>query len=470
MSLGKVRSVQFAGQFYSADSTRLQHDLKYFFDSVQADSYFKKFSNLRVLLVPHAAYSYSGQVAAYGYSQVNPQRIKRVILLGVAHADFADRACLSTAEAWQSPLGQVKLDVQMLNRLAASADFEFDDEVHQHEHSLEAQLPFLQTVLTDEVKIVPILLGQIADNKLQSIAQILQKYLDAETLLVISTDLAHYPPVDLAEQADRETIEAILSGEVGLFKSVVKKIQPTQALQTRACAQQAIEISLRLAENWPEKESRLLRYANSAAVSGDTQRVAGYAAMGIFSDNLGVDNKARDEKQEKILQKIALQAIKKVVTGQKVPDLSVNEQNLVADLLKQKFGVFVTLRKNGQLRGCIGNVEPEENLAVMLPKMAQAAAVDDTRFEPVTAEELAALEIKVSVLSKPREIQDINEIELGKHGVIVECDGRRGVYLPEVAIEQGFSREELLDSLCQHKMGLGKGCWRGGRVLAFNVL
>jgi len=464
MSEGKIRSVQFANQFYPAGPERLQRDVDFFLEAVQADSHFKKFSNLRVLLVPHAGYPYSGQVAAYGYSQLNSQRIKRVILLGVAHADFADRACLSTAEAWQTPLGQVKLDVQMLNSLAALAEFEFNDEVHQHEHSLEVQLPFLQTVLTAEVKIAPILLGQIADNKLQSIAQILQKYLDAETLLVISTDLAHYPPVDLAEQADRETIEAILSGEPGLFKSVVKKIQPTQALQTRACAQQAIEIGLRLAENWPEKEIRLLRYANSATVSGDTQRVVGYAAMGIFSENLDADNQARDEKRQKILQKIAGQAIKKVVTGEKVQGLSVDEQNLVTDLLKQKLGVFVTLRKNGQLRGCIGNVEPEENLAVMLPKMAQAAAVDDTRFEPVKVEELTELEIKVSLLSKPREIQDINEIELGKHGVILECDGRRGVYLPEVAIEQGFSREELLDSLCQHKMGLKKGCWRGGRV------
>jgi len=129
-------------------------------------------------------------------------------------------------------------------------------------------------------------------------------------------------------------------------------------------------------------------------------------------------------------------------------------------LFREKRGVFVTLRKAGELRGCIGYIEPVAPLAEAVRRMAVESATGDPRFPPVTADELASLSLEISVLTVPRRVGGAEEIVMKRDGVIVKRGGRQGVFLPQVADETGWSREEFLSALCAHKAGLPADAWR----------
>lgn len=131
-----------------------------------------------------------------------------------------------------------------------------------------------------------------------------------------------------------------------------------------------------------------------------------------------------------------------------------------AELLKNK-GAFVTLHKRGQLRGCIGNLIANQPLYLTIRDMAVEAAVDDPRFPPLSLSELKEVEIEISVLSPLERIDDPEKIQLGRHGVLVKKGGgRSGVFLPQVATETGWSKEEFLSYLCAHKAGLAPDAWK----------
>ncbi|MFH1564840.1 MAG: AmmeMemoRadiSam system protein A [bacterium] len=131
-------------------------------------------------------------------------------------------------------------------------------------------------------------------------------------------------------------------------------------------------------------------------------------------------------------------------------------------IFKSKRGVFVTLRKGGELRGCIGTFDESKSLAQTIQEMAVSAAFADPRFNQLSAEELDGIKIEISVLSPMKKIDDPNVIVVGKHGVYAQKGSKGGVYLPQVAIEEGWDREEFLDHLCEHKAGIGRNAWRDG--------
>lgn len=158
---------------------------------------------------------------------------------------------------------------------------------------------------------------------------------------------------------------------------------------------------------------------------------------------------------EKELLTIARQAVKSSVTSQPLPKVSFTDQRF-----KQRLGVFVALEKNNRLRGCIGLIESKEPLFLTVQKMAKAAALEDPRFDSVTEDELDEIKIEVSVLTQPRLITNSNRIVVGQHGVIIEVLGRRGVFLPQVATEHNYKRQEFLEALCRQKLGLSPSCWK----------
>jgi hypothetical protein len=317
----------------------------------------------------------------------------------------------------------------------------------------------------DKFKLIPILLGGLENQKIKQIKDKLVSVVDDQTLVVISTDLSHYPQYELANQADRETIEAIMAGDVEQFKQVVGEIKPTQALQTRACGHQAVELLLRMIQSWQEVDIELLHYANSGDASGDLSRVVGYAAMAVYGQTEGgaespgedsSDKVAEDQTLSTKLTTIARDTLKKVIVkGEDPAPIETNDP----DLLAHK-GVFVTLKKQGKLRGCMGLIESDQPLWQSIQKMAQAAALKDPRFPVVKKSELSQIDIEVSVLSVPETIQDPQQVEVGEHGVIMEQGQRRGVFLPQVAAEQGYNRQQFLSALCTHKMNLKADCWQ----------
>ncbi|MGD9129219.1 MAG: AmmeMemoRadiSam system protein B [Candidatus Woesebacteria bacterium] len=302
-TVSKSRQAAVAGSFYPADSDQLASLIDQYLDSAQSESQqlsksdFKLDKSPRILILPHAGYEYSGLVAAIAFSQLKIATIKKVFLIGVSHQSWFSKAALSAVESWQTPLGEVAVDQALVKKLAAIDAFEINDNAHAAEHSLEVQLPFLQRLYSKaglssvaeaerkskatSFKIIPILLSQLTAKSLETISQALSKVIDEDSLLIVSSDLSHYPDYDDANIVDRKTIEAILSGKIKNFEKTIDQemVAGYSNLATCACGAEAIKLALRLAQIFKIQNIKLLKYANSGDVTGDRSRVVGYAAI-----------------------------------------------------------------------------------------------------------------------------------------------------------------------------------------------
>ncbi|HTP66076.1 MAG TPA: AmmeMemoRadiSam system protein A, partial [Geobacteraceae bacterium] len=201
----------------------------------------------------------------------------------------------------------------------------------------------------------------------------------------------------------------------------------------------------------------LYRYADSGDVTGDKGSVVGYAAMGIYKTPLSAARKAQ-------LLALAKETLHAQVMGTKLPDPDVNDS-----LLKADGASFVTINdRNGRLRGCIGNIMPVMPLYRSVITNAVSAGSRDPRFAPVTAAELPDLRVEVTILSPLEPLRDIKEIRIGTHGLYLEKGPNSGVFLPQVAIEQGWDLPTYLAELAR-KAGLPPDGWRDGKLYTFTA-
>lgn len=454
-----LREAAVAGAFYPADKDTLQQQIDEFLGNVPEQ---KIEGNLRILIVPHAGYSYSGPVAAHAFKQLQDKSYSRVVLIGGSHQARFSEAAVDESTHWQTPLGKVEVDLEFVQKLiGASPAISKNSEVHVAEHSLEVEIPFLQTVL-GEFKIVPILLGDDSKELAQKVADVLGKIIDDSTLVVISTDLSHYPSYNDARIIDKKTISAILGGIITEFEKIITEqmSQGVPNLFTCVCGEGAVKVGMYLAEKLGEGEWRLLKYANSGDIAGgDRSRVVGYAAIGFLAttetQKKTENTEELSKRQQDRLLKIARETLEVYLAARRVPKFGVDDEKL-----SQHLGAFVTLRKNGQLRGCIGEFEADKPLWQVVRQKVVDSAVHDPRFLPLTADELDEIKIEISVLSPKQKIRDSSQIELGKHGVVIQKGEHSGVFLPQVAIETGWDLEEFLGQLCSQKAGLSWYCWQ----------
>jgi hypothetical protein len=455
-----IRPPAVADSFYPADKIELEQKIESLLkeaEKIQSEGIIK------ILIVPHAGLNYSGRVAAAGFKQIAGQDYKRVIILGASHQAWVNHAAVYEQGAWETPLKQTEVD-QNLATIIIDPDEQIiaDTSLHENEHSLEVELIFLQKVLPD-FKIVPILVSQTTKELRENLARKIAQNLDEQTLLVVSTDLSHYPPYGVAKEVDRKTIAAILSGNLEEFASTITNLGSSgyPGLETAVCAHEAVKVALRVGEilklNYQEIKSE-----NSGDTGGNTSQVVGYAAIAGFSKELPAEENQLNLETQKEALTIARTTLEAYLNNNQIPQLSA--QNSV---LSQPLGAFVTLRKNRELRGCIGEFEPKEPLYQVIQKMAIAAATKDSRFPPVSAKELASLKIEISVMTPKRKINDWQEIELGKHGVVIQKGLRGGTFLPQVATETGWSKEEFLAQLCSQKAGLPADCYQDPSVNLF---
>ncbi|MGB9706649.1 MAG: AmmeMemoRadiSam system protein B [Microgenomates group bacterium] len=451
-----VRQPAVAGSFYPADSKELGNQITTLINQSEKISGEGK---LRILIVPHAGIQFSGSTAAAGFKQIEGQDYRRLIILGASHRAWFDHAAVFVKGAWETPLGKVEIDKDLANNLINQREIIADENPHKEEHSLEIELIFLQKVLPN-FKIVPILVSQTNEELINNLAQKIAKNFDEETLLVVSTDLSHYPPYEVAKKVDNQTIGAILSGEPEKFEQTVSQLESAgfPGLETAICGHEAVKIALKVGQilgvSWQK-----IKYENSGDTAGEKSQVVGYAAIGGWSKSLPSAANKLDEVAQKEALEIARKTLEEHLTSGKIPDLSTKNPQL-----NQFLGCFVTLRKNGQLRGCIGEFEPKEPLYKVIQKMAIAAATEDFRFPPVTAEELKDIKIEISVMTPKRKIQNWQEIQLGKHGVVIQKGLRSGTFLPQVATETGWTKEEFLSQLCWQKAGLPPDCYKDPSV------
>ncbi len=457
-----VRPAAVAGAFYPGDP----QDLADTVDDLLADAGFSdRPGRPRLVISPHAGYEYSGPVAAHAFKILFGTGYRRAVLIGRSHRANFDGVAADTRDRWATPLGEVAVDQEFIARLLGEAGSGVRRAAapHDEEHSLEVMLPFLQRVLGTRIEIVPLLLGSEDYDSAIGLGRALTAVLDDSTVVIVSTDLSHYPSYEEADRLDEITIGGILTGDVLEFREAVseaaRQLPPNES--TAACGEAAVAAGLDLAGRFGWRPT-LLKYANSGdSPIGDRSRVVGYAAMAFDGPReilmpagaAELDAAARAEALE-----IARETLRAAFRDERY------EPHPHEPALLERRGAFVTLKKRGALRGCIGVFEPVGTLAEAIRDMAFAAAFDDGRFPELAAGELPDIEIEVSVLSPLVRVADAGLIEVGRHGVAVSRGDQRGVFLPQVAAEQGWDRETFLRELCVSKAGFDADCWEDPEI------
>ncbi len=468
---GNIRKPIAAGKFYPKEKEYLSKAVKTYMKSAKPALGKRPIA----IISPHAGYIYSGQICADAFSQAAGFDYDLVVILGTNHTFGGfSKVSIYPQGGYETPLGIAKIDQQIVGELTAMhTDFTFEASVHQREHSIEVLVPYVQ-VLFPNAMILPAVVGQ-GDLDLcrrfgHALAKILSCRKDLKTLIVASSDLSHYPSYQDAVRVDRATLKAICDLDPEAVQEIIRK-QMNEGifnLKTCACGEASILAAMVAAGNLGANCARLVSYANSGDTAiGNRDRVVGYGAVSFFKTNAceksdlperGHESEPGelDPKDRQTLLNIARTSMEQFLSCRIIP--------MVRDLppaLKFHQGAFVTLKKNGHLRGCIGHLAQDRPLGQVVSSMALQAALNDRRFDNVTYQELPDIEIEISVLTPFKKVGSPGEIRVGRDGVMLEKDWRKAVFLPQVAVEQGWSRQEMLDNLCR-KAGLADGSWRNG--------
>lgn len=464
-----IRPPAVAGKFYSSDAHRLEQGIRDYLAQAKPPSAEKPVA----IVVPHAGYVYSGQIAADAYAQAKGGGYDLVVILGTNHTVHGfDGVSVYDGDGYRTPLGVAKIDREVAQKLIfADRSFSFRPEVHAREHSVEVQVPFVQVTFPG-VPIVTAVVGapdvELCTRFGQALARVLK---GRHALIVASSDLSHYPTEDVAISTDRTTLEAIAQTDPAALHKVIRKqmAHAPEGLVTCACGEAPIMAALAAAKAMGAGKARVISYANSGDCAvGDPGRVVGYGAVAIFpgkgpADLGGLERPAPPAKAEPIgaadrreLLHLARKTLEQYLTTETAP-----LPRPPSPRLWFPQGAFVTLEKHGQLRGCIGHMAEDRPLCQVVASMALAAGLNDHRFSPVTAAELDDLEIEISVLTPFARVSGPEAIEIGRDGVVLAKNGRRAVFLPQVAPEQGWDLVQTLDHLCR-KAGMETGCWRSG--------
>ncbi len=458
-----------AGQFYPAPPAMLKAAIQ----AMLGDAVAPRPDRPIAIVVPHAGYVYSGQVAADGFRQAAAHRYDTVVIVGVNHTSGTfTRIGIAPGRTFRTPLGDAPVDEEFVAALQKEdSDCVLDAAVHKAEHSVEVQVPFVQQALPN-ARIVPLVVGRPDPALCARLGRALATVAKGRSvLLVASSDLSHYPSANNAADVDRRTLETIarLDADAVYQNEMGEVDRGVPELVTHACGTGAIMAVITAARALGATRGTVISYANSGdTIAGEPQRAVGYGAVMFGAGEPGADLTvlkaiARDEgplqmQDKKWMLAFARETIQRYLTTATLP----LPRGFSARLQRDR-GVFVTLKKRGELRGCIGHIPSDTPMTRLAGRMAFASAFEDPRFDKVAASEVRDLEIEISVLSPPRPVGGPADIVVGRDGVVVSADGRGAVFLPQVAPEQGWNRDEMLDNLCV-KAGLSAGRWRRAGV------
>jgi len=449
---------QVAGGFYPADPEELERQVRGFVDAAGSTGAVKD-RDIVGILSPHAGYVYSGPVAGEAYRAVMGRGYRTVVVMALNHHRAADKLALLDRPAYDTPLGSVPIDGQLVGRLAHEHGdlFAVDERLFRGEHSLEVQLPFLQVALP-EAKLVPIIVAVGDEAMMAAAGEALFAMFGAreDVLFVMSSDLSHYHPYDVAVGLDDKNLGLLEQWKLEEWKK--RAFQSSEGM----CGCRAVLTFAHLFEQYEKSKRKVTRiaYRNSGDTAGDKSSVVGYGAL-AFSVEKGMRTERASEKdfgpygaeERRWLMNLAKQAVAAAAKGERFeapeppfPDLA------------QMGAAFVTLKKRGDLRGCIGHVIARVPLYRCIADVARSAAIHDTRFNPVGEEELGDLSYEISVLTAPEPIK-AEDVVVGRDGLIMSRGGRSGLLLPQVPTEWGWDREEFLSHTCR-KAGLPLDCWK----------
>jgi AmmeMemoRadiSam system protein B/AmmeMemoRadiSam system protein A len=454
----KVRQAAVAGSFYPADPKVL---------SAMMDGFLAKVSGPQItdpilaVVAPHAGYEYSGPVAAYTYAQLKGHKYARVVVIAPTHYVAFDYTSIYDGDAYATPLGNVPVDKEFAQKLVKmSSTMKLSSEGHEPtsaggEHAVEVQLPWLQKVLGN-FEVVPIVMGDQSYESSRALGVALAKLIKSEgkqgeTLVLASSDLSHYHTYDDAVTIDHKTLNALQAWD---YFSMSRNFQ---SRIWEACGGAPIVAAMIYAERMGANQARVLKYENSGDVTGDHSRVVGYSADVFVKADSGKTldipfSLSEPEKSE--LLALARKSVEYVVQEKYAYEPPAS----TSATLNQERGAFTTLKKSGDLRGCIGYTSAIKPLYITVRDTATLAATRDPRFSPVTASELSSLEYEISVLSPLRRITDVQQIKVGEHGLLMKNGDSEGLLLPQVPVEQQWDRQTFLEQTCR-KAGMPSTCW-----------
>jgi len=471
-----VRKPARAGQWYPADPGGLRRAIS----GLLAGGAASVNGRVIALIAPHAGYTYCGKAMAAAYRSVQGRDIRRVYILGPAHYG-AGHYSIMDVTAYETPLGRVPLDTDTIARLRAQKLVGCETRAHLHEHALESQLPFLQYLFGDKVRIIPILCPS-DPAKEDGLAAFISRDMDARTLLVVSSDFTHfgrafgYRPFAYSrskiEAMDRQAIDHILALDASGFMTFCR------AQQATICGRRAIALLLDVLSRLRGRQGRDIQaklldyYTSKDVVPARDETSVSYAAIAFYHLPGGKNKTMLTTAEKNTLLAIARYAIEAHFSGRDMETCKANltQKFSVTPALEKQQGAFVTLNKHGALRGCIGYIEGIKPLYLTVFENAQNAAFGDPRFNPLQQRELPELHIEISVMSPIEPLTDVNDIQVGRDGLIVKKGWRQGLLLPQVATEYGWDRETFLSHTCR-KAGLPADEWkRGVDILRFSAL
>lgn len=442
-----IRPAAIAGSWYPGDEPALSAALEKFMAA--ATSLQHALSGTppvpKAVIVPHAGYKYSGAIAARAYARIVPiaDQITRVVLFGPAHRVYSKGLAIPSVEYFETPLGRVKLDQEYLHILKAQDYTEVSDAAHAEEHSLEIQIPFLQQVL-GEFQLTPVVVGGASGEVVEDALKRL--WGGAETLIVISSDLSHYHGYEESQRRDSATSMAIMSLSTGSIGS------------ENACGWRPVDGLLRRAKNLGLTPTTL-EVKNSGDTASPHDRVVGYGSW-TFSHEIDASDLPLNEDNKRELLRIASTTIQRAAHGKPFPKVSVGTFSVP---LQRPGASFVTLSKNGRLRGCLGSLSAYRPLVVDVAERGYASTIKDPRFKPLTPADLPGIHMEVAVLTAAQSMSFADETDMlgqlrpGTDGLIIQDQGKRATFLPKVW-DDIRQPEQFLNRLRQ-KAGLDPNHW-----------
>ncbi|MDD8020278.1 MAG: AmmeMemoRadiSam system protein B [Acidobacteriota bacterium] len=450
-----IRRPVWAGQFYEADPARLAHLIDAYLQETNVPGIDGRIAGL---ICPHAGYVYSGKIAASGYQLTKGLDISTVVIIGPSHRSRFEGCSIYLKGGFETPLGVAEVDEKLAGELARISGYGYVADAHREEHSVEVQVPFIQRAFP-QAKIVPIVMGYQTEDTISRLAAALVKALPGRKALVVaSTDMSHFLSQEEARGQDGKTIELLKAMEI---KTLLRKVERGENIM---CGGGPVLSLLLYAQKLGQARLAVLKAGDSASAGGSSDRVVGYLSAAVYFEEKPASLILNKEEKAELLA-LARNSIEYYLTNGEFINLEISNPKFL-----ENRGVFVTLRENGELRGCIGFVEPVYPLYQAIIQSAGYAAAGDPRFSPLKPDELKKIKVEISILTRPEPVDDISDIKIGQHGLLIKQGNRSGLLLPQVASEFGWDRSVFLKEVCR-KASLPDDAWKKpGSLFKFEAL
>lgn len=462
----KVYFSLIAGRWYNSSPEKLKTEIESLFSEAKTSP----LDNVIALILPHAGYMYSGKTAVKGIKSTGERRYHRIIVLGTSHrAPIENIVSIPTdVDYYETPLGKIPIDKDAINILSKSPFFKNIPTANLGEHSVEIELPLLQYAKR-EFKLVPIVCGKLDLETTQKVAKTLKSIIDENTLIIASSDFTHYGSNYGYTPFSDNIPDNLKKYDMGAYEYIEKKdlrgfYEYIETTGITICGPYGIGIILSLIPQ--NSKVNLIEYARSGDLTGDYNNSVSYFSIAITGNWEKGETETMEKssslthQEKKDLLKLARWTLEYILEQGKLPSDSELPITLT-DKMKEPGAVFVTLKINDELRGCIGEIFATKPLYKSVIQNAYNAGFKDPRFFPISKDELKNIKIEISLLTPPRKINHYNEIELGKHGIILKKGYHQALFLPQVAPEQNWDLHQTLQHLSM-KAGLHPDAYKEG--------